>query len=182
MNAVIEADLYRYGGLTGWKGFLKGILIPGFRYTYLLRKAAMHSKYSLAGVFFRLMLRRYSFKYGFQVAVQATIGKGFYIGHFGAIVISPYARLGSNCNVAQGVTIGQTNRGRSKGTPVIGDFVWIGANAVVVGGIRIGNNVLIAPNAYVNFDVSDNAIVVGNPGKIIEREDPTAEYIEHVLP
>lgn len=44
--------------------------------------------------------------------------------------------------------------------------------------MKIGNNVLIAPNAFVNFDVPDNSIVIGNPGKIIKRDSsPSAKYI-----
>lgn len=45
-------------------------------------------------------------------------------------------------------------------------------------GVKIGNNVLIAPNAFVNFDVPDNSIVIGNPGKIIKSDSsPSAKYI-----
>jgi serine O-acetyltransferase len=47
------------------------------------------------------------------------------------------------------------------------DRVWIGANAVVVGKITIGNDVLIAPLTYVNFDLPDKAVVAGNPAKIV---------------
>jgi Serine acetyltransferase len=63
----------------------------------------------------------------------------------------PKLKLAKNCNIAQGVTIAQANRGRNEGVPEIGDEVWIGPNAVIVGKIKIGNNVLIAPNAYVEF-------------------------------
>ncbi len=48
---------------------------------------------------------------------------------------------------------------------------------MIVGKIKIGNNVLIAANSYVNFDVPDNSIVIGNPGKIIHRENATEGYI-----
>ena len=52
------------------------------------------------------------------------------------------------------------------------------ANSVIAGGIHIGNNVLIAPGAFCNFDVPDNSIVIGNPGKIIPRDSsPTEKYI-----
>ena len=51
-------------------------------------------------------------------------------------------------------------------------------NSVIVGNARIGNNVLIAPNTFVNFDVPDNSIVIGSPGKIIPRDSsPTEKYI-----
>lgn len=52
------------------------------------------------------------------------------------------------------------------------------ANSIIVGGVTIGNNVLIAPGAFINFDVPDNSIVIGNPGKIITRdESPTKKHI-----
>ena len=53
----------------------------------------------------------------------------------------------------------------------------IGANAVIVGNITIGSDVLIAPPAYVNFDVPDHSIVIGNPARIIHRENATEDYV-----
>ena len=56
------------------------------------------------------------------------------------------------------------------------------ANSIIVGGVKVGNNVLIAPGAFVNFDVPDNSIVIGNPGQIIRREtSPTDKYIVYPL-
>lgn len=86
-----------------------------------------------------------------------------------------------NCNVYNGVTIGKEKRGKREGYPVIKDCVWIGANAVIVGAITIGNDVLIAPNTFINFDVPDHSIVIGNPAKIIERENATKSYIEYKI-
>jgi serine O-acetyltransferase len=104
-----------------------------------------------------------------------------HIAHFGTIVVNKATVMGKNCNLSHGVTIGQANRGEKKGVPLIGDFVWIGTGAVVVGNVTIGSNVLIAPNTYVNMDVPDNSIVIGNPAKIISRENPTEGYINNVL-
>ena len=59
--------------------------------------------------------------------------------------------IGDNCSITHNVTIVKTNRVSKKGCPVIGNEVWIGAGAVIVGKIIIGSNVLIAPNAFVNF-------------------------------
>lgn len=181
MNNTIKSDLYRYGGLKGKKGFLKGLFIEGFRYTFLLRKCSVHKKYSFSGLFYRLLLNRYSHKYGFQIYPSTQIGKGFYIGHFGSLVINPNANIGENCNVAHNVTIGQTNRGKNKGCPTIGDNVWIGTGSVIVGNIIIGSNVLIAPNSYVNFDVPCNSIVMGNPAIVTSNENATADYINHTV-
>ena len=62
-------------------------------------------------------------------------------------------------------------------TPVIGNEVWIGINAAIVGKITIGDDVLIAPNSYVNCDVPSHSIVFGNPCIIKHRENATEGYI-----
>ena len=181
MNKYLKADLYRYEGKKGYKGLIQAWFIPGFRYTYLLRKSASAIKFSFSHIFYWLLLKRYSFKYGFQISSNTRIGHGLYIGHFGTIIINPKAIIGNNCNITAGVTIGQTNRGLKKGVPVIGNKVWIGVNASIVGGITIGDNVLIAPNSYVNFDIPHDSLVIGNPAKIIPMENPTDKYIDFTL-
>ena len=67
--------------------------------------------------------------------------------------------------------------GGRQGTPVIGNEVWIGINAAIVGKITIGDDVLIAPNSYVNCDVPSHSIVFGNPCIIKHREHATEGYI-----
>lgn len=116
-------------------------------------------------------------KFGYEIPHRTKIGKGFYIGHFGGIAVNPEATIGDNVSISKGVTIGHANRGKRKGVPTIGNLVWIGTNAVIVGKVTIGNNVLIAPNAYVNFDVPDNSIVIGNPAKITPSENAVEGYI-----
>lgn len=59
----------------------------------------------------------------------------------------------------------------------IGNNVFIGINAVIVGNIHIGSDVLIAPNSYVNIDVPDHSIVIGNPAAIHANENATEGYI-----
>ena len=67
------------------------------------------------------------------------------------------------------MTIGKQNRGKSAGSPTLGNDVLIGDNAVVVGKITIGNHVAIAENAYVNRDVPDNMEVFGNPAVMKQK-------------
>ena len=67
--------------------------------------------------------------------------------------------------------------GGRQGTPVIGNEVWIGINATIVGKVTIGDDVLIAPNSYVNCDVPSHSIVFGNPCIIKHRENATEGYI-----
>lgn len=109
------------------------------------------------------------------------LGGGLYLGHAKNIIINPKAKIGSNCNIHKGVVIGQTNRGNKAGTPTIGNQVWIGINAVVVGNVTIGNDVLIAPNSFVNVDVPSHSVVFGNPCIIKHRELATEGYINNML-
>ena len=95
--------------------------------------------------------------------------------------MNPKVSIGRNCNVYNGVTIGKEKRDLREGNPVIGDQVWIGANAVIVGKIKVGNDVMIAPGAFVNFDVPDHSIVLGNPARIIHKENTTEGYIKNLV-
>lgn len=126
--------------------------------------------YKVLFVFFRNQLL-------IEMSVNTSIGKGLYFCHPFGININPNSVVGKNCNIHKGVTIGQENRGERKGAPVIGDEVWIGVNATIVGHVHIGNDVLIAPNAYVNCDIPDHSIVFGNPCIIKYREHATEGYI-----
>ena len=173
--------MYRHEGLTGLNGFIKGWYIPGFRYTYIFRKVSRHSRFSVPGIFYRLLKRRYRFRYGFEIANDAKIGEGFYLtGHCGPVIIGPIT-IGKNCNISHSVTIGRSYRGGILGRPTIGNRVWIGPGSVIVGKITIGSNVLIAPNSFVNFDVPDNSLVIGNPAKIISKDDPVKNYITDII-
>ncbi len=176
MNDVFKKDLYRYYGESG-EPFLKKIFRPlELKYIQFLRKANTTGS-RLLKLYYMFRLMRLSRISKIQIPARTQIGEGFYIGHLGRVIIHPDARLGKNINIATGVTIGMENRGKRKGVPVIGDECWIGANSVIVGNIKVGNDVLIAPLTYVNFDIPAHSIVIGNPGRIIPRENATADYI-----
>ena len=106
---------------------------------------------------------------GISIPYSCTIGHSFYIGHFGGVIINANAKIGNNCNISQGVTIGVSGRGDKRGVPVLGDHIYIGANAVLVGKIIVGNNCLIAANSLVVDSVNDNATVLGVPAKVINE-------------
>ena len=171
MNAVFKADYYRMTGRR-WsvKSFLDLITRYDLRYLHHIRS----NKYP----FYTLFSLRSSRKYGLEI-LSRNIGEGLYIGHAHNINVHPHAVIGKNCNLNKGCTIGRENRGERNGVPTIGNDVWVGSNAVVVGKVVIEDDVLIAPNAYVNFDVPYHSIVVGNPGKIISRDNATEEYITY---
>lgn len=125
----------------------------------------------------RFLRKKMQAHYGLEIPGQATIGEGFYIGHAYGITVNPDAVIGRNCNIHKGVTIGQENRGKRKGAPVLGDCVWLGVNPTVVGAVTIGDDVLIAPNSFVNCDVPSHSIVIGNPCRIIPRDNATEGYV-----
>ena len=96
------------------------------------------------------------------------VGEGFYIGHYGGIIISKYAKIGKNVNISHQITIGVSGHGENRGCPVIGDNVYIAPGVKAFGKIKIGDNVKIGANCVVHKDVPDNAIIVLDPGfKII---------------
>lgn len=91
-------------------------------------------------------------------------------------MFNPGVIVGKNVDCLNGVLLGQIDSGVKAGTPVIGDNVFLGTNSIVVGKIKIGNDVLIAPGAYVNFDVPDHSIMV-EIRKIIPKQNATEGYI-----
>ena len=164
----IKSDLSRY--YTQYPGLKKIIFLflidPCFRYMVLYRVCSSYSRKNVLGFISRIWYNNLKSKFALQIYLKVRIGRGFKINHYGNIIINQGVLLGENCNISQGVTIGSVSRGKLKGCPTIGDRVWIGANAMVVGKISIGNDVLIAPLSYVNCDIPDGAVVSGNPCKI----------------
>ena len=101
------------------------------------------------------------------IEIMGKIGGGFRISHNYA-VIHPY-QAGKDLFVGHGATIGKGRPAKDgRVYPILGDNVEIYANAVVFGGITVGNHVKIGAGAVVNRDVPDNCTVVGNPCRIIE--------------
>jgi serine O-acetyltransferase len=99
---------------------------------------------------------------------MVEIGPGLRIHHFGGIIIHKDARIGSNCTLRHGVTIG--NRHNNGQAPVIEDDVELGAYAQVLGGIRIGRGAKIGAMSLVLCDVPPGATAVGVPARIIEAD------------
>ncbi|MCM1450221.1 MAG: serine acetyltransferase [Clostridiales bacterium] len=125
------------------------------------------------------MLSLTRFIYKCEISERTQIGPGLFIGHPYCITINPKAMIGRNCHIHKGVTIGQENRGTRKGVPTIGNEVWIGINSTIVGNITIGDDVLIAPNTYVNCNVPSHSVVFGNPCIIKQRDNATENYINN---
>jgi serine O-acetyltransferase len=103
---------------------------------------------------------------------HTQIGPGLYLPH-GNVVIDGLVRIGRYCVIAPWATIGVN--GSVEG-PTIGDFVFIGTGAKILGGIRIGDHVRVGANAVVLADVPDGATVVGVPARVVRiREQETKD-------
>ena len=178
MNDKFSKDLYRYYGEKGESPVQRILRPTELKYIALFRKTEK-CRFRPLKLYYTIKLKLMSYKTHIQIPARTKIGEGFYIGHTGRVIINPDAVLGKNMNISTGVTIGIENRGERKGVPVFDGDCWIGANSVVVGNVRIGTDVMIAPLAFVNFDVPSHSVVIGNPAKIIHKENATEAYIEN---
>lgn len=169
---LVASDLYRHAGVinagTFWRHFC---WTPGFRYAFMLRLYAWLRDSAWGRYGFRqvasLLLHRYSIRYGIAISPDVRIGAGFYIGHYGGIVVNQEVTIGDNCNISQGVTLGQSNRGERAGCPVIGNNVYIGPGAKIIGHIFIGDHAAIGANAVVIRDVEPSISVGGVPARVL---------------
>jgi serine O-acetyltransferase len=100
---------------------------------------------------------------------STEIGPGLLIPHTGFIVVAVGSRIGSNCTLTQGITIGHSLGGKSSGAgvPVIGDRVYVGPSSVIIGNLTIGHDALIGAGAIVIRSVPAGGVVVGNPARLI---------------
>lgn len=103
------------------------------------------------------------------------IGGGLFISHQNAVIFPKKA--GKNLRVGPGCVIGRNSRG----FPVIGNNVYIGANSSVIGNIHIGNNVIIGAGSVVTKDVPDNVVYVGNPARFLKTIDGDPVLLNEIL-
>jgi serine O-acetyltransferase len=110
---------------------------------------------------------------GIEIHPGATLGPGFFIDHGMGVVIGETAEVGADVTLYHGVTLGGTSLGKGKRHPTIEDRVVIGAGAKILGAITIGADSRIGANAVVVRSVPENSVVVGVPGQIVRRSQPT---------
>lgn len=155
------------------------LLYKGFRALRYYRRAHKHF---LKGHFFRAryISERAKFKTGIEIHPGATIGKGFFIDHGSGVVVGETAKIGDNCILYQGVTLGGTGKDTGKRHPTLGNNVMVGAGAKVLGPVNIGNNVKIAAGAVVLTDIPDNCTAVGVPARVVRRSGKPISDLDHV--
>jgi serine O-acetyltransferase len=170
----LKADFKRYCGEDNAKSYFylffeQGIwAIVFYRLGCWLRSIPIPVINILFKIMAFLLFKLSEVLFGISLPVSAKIGKGFYIGHFGPIILHSDVVIGELCSVGPGVVIGTRGLGK-KGVPSLGNNVYVGVGAKLLGSIKIGNNVRIGANAVVVEDVPDGATVVGIPAKIIVK-------------
>lgn len=150
------------------KSTKEALLYPCFKamvYYYLSHKLYLKKRFFIA----RYLCEKAKRKTGIEIHPGATIGKNLFIDHGTGVVIGETAIIGDNVTMFHGVTLGGTgNEKDKKRHPTIGNNVFIGSGAKILGNITIGNNVKIGANAVVLKDVEDDRTVVGIPGYVVK--------------
>ncbi len=111
---------------------------------------------------------------GIHIHRESDIGPGLVVHNCSCIFILA-KRIGHSCAVNQGVSVGSV---RGTGWPTIGDNVYLGAGCKVMGGVIIGDNVVVSANSLVIADVPGNCTVLGVPARIISRHPVSPPYLK----
>ncbi|MGN0884710.1 MAG: serine O-acetyltransferase [Candidatus Spyradosoma sp.] len=157
-------DAKRYG----YSPFKAYLLSPGFKYTFWMRLTKyLRKKNYFLHICAKVHLRSLGYKFGMDIPWILDVGPGFYIGHFGGIVINGGVKIGKNVNISHGVTIGIHSRGGGKGVPQIKDCVYIGPGAKIFGNVSVESRAAIGANAVVTKDIPPYGVAVGIPAKVI---------------
>lgn len=171
LREYMEADKIAYGRTKKPKFFGDEI----YKFVIILRKYEYYSNLSHKYNFFSIIKKQiikyryhnYSIKLGISIPIN-VFDKGLCIVHPSGIFVSKYAKVGKNCRIQTGVVIGGTN-GQEK-APKIGNNVYIGAGAKVIGDISIADNIAIGANSVVVKDLLEpNCTYAGVPSKKVSN-------------
>jgi len=148
------------------------VFFPGFSAVLLYRIAhLMHTR--LPGMLAHtawVPTRLSGILIGVNLSPAMHAGPGLLVNHTGNVFFGP-SSVGSNCNVSHGVTVGQssTTDDGPMDVPIIGDRVWIGPNAVIVGKVRLGDDSSVSANSLVARDVPPGGFAIGVPARVVSR-------------
>ena len=169
LNRFINIELQNYR-VKKWELFipLKEKCILG-RHNYFLRKYEYHlnNKHRIRCFLFGILLTSLQNKYGMHISANCC-DEGLKIMHLGNITMNGNSCVGKNCSFH--VSTGLVAGGLTSDSPILGNGVVIGIGAIVLGGVKIADNVAIGANAVVNKDVlEENIAVAGIPARKISN-------------
>ncbi len=162
------ADDYRANGRDWTK--------PGFRalavYRFGVWRMTVNPKLLRAplSVLYRMAFRRCRNVYGIELPYSALIGRGVIIEHQGGIVVHGCTTIGDGCTIRQNCTFGIRDKSDLSAAPILGKGVDVGAGAVILGRVSVGDGAVVGANAVVLCDVPASALAVGIPARIVVRD------------
>ena len=162
------ADDYRANGRDWTK--------PGFRalavYRFGVWRMTVNPKLLRAplSVLYRMAFRRCRNVYGIELPYSALIGRGVIIEHQGGIVVHGCTTIGDGCTIRQNCTFGIRDKSDLSAAPILGKGVDVGAGAVILGRVSVGDGAVVGANAVVLCDVPASALAVGVPARIVVRD------------
>lgn len=174
MFPILRQDYERLRAARGWsplRGLLGAALLDnGFQAVILFRLASWFKRHRwpLLGP---LVTRVSTFLTGVEIAPGADIGPGFLISHGQGLVIGQWATLGRDVMIHHQVTIGAATLGKLETMPTIGDRVFIGAGAKIIGGVTIGDDAIVGVNAVVTRDIPAGAKAIAKGGLHVVKPD-----------
>jgi serine O-acetyltransferase len=155
----------------GLRALIRGLLSQGFQAVLVYRIFRWCHERHIPTQPLRFCIERFiEMTTGISIPVQAQIGKGLRIHHFGGIFIHSDVVIGTGCTIYHGVTLGDL--GGYGGVPRVGDHVMIGAGAKLLGSIQIGDHCRIGANAVVRTSVPDGCVAVGVPAVVRRPSRP----------
>jgi serine O-acetyltransferase len=119
---------------------------------------------------------------GVEIHPGATIGKGLFIDHGMGLVIGETSEIGDNVTLHQGVTLGGTGKDKGKRHPTLGNNVYVGVGAKILGAVTVGDFARIGAGAVVLNDVPAHSTAVGVPAKVVVYREPdgSGRRVEHL--
>ena len=189
-RALAPIDLLSYGRPLTWSQFRslvredwqthgRDLHSAGFRamavhrlgnWRLSIRQPLVRAPFSML---YKALHRFVSNYYGIELPYSVVVGRRLKVEHQGGIVIHGSCRIGDDCVIRQNTTMGVRWTDRPTDVPVIGNRVDIGAGAVLIGPITIGDGAAIGANAVVLRDVPPGGRAVGNPARIVELRQPS---------
>ncbi|MBS1878048.1 MAG: serine acetyltransferase [Actinobacteria bacterium] len=168
-----EADLWAHG-LPRWRPWLRiSNRVVYFQRVLRIAEYYENCRHDPLGRFYmlvlRVRLRTMGERLGFEIP-RGVFGPGLSIAHHGSVTVNGEAVVGSNCRIDAQTTIGDV-RG---GAPTIGDNVYIGSGARVLGAVTVGDEAAIGANAVVVDDVPSGVTVGGVPARVISQKGSRA--------
>lgn len=174
LKHYMNRDALADGHDGGKPAFVGGWPNTIWKYKVYLRKAEYNRNCS-GGLFGRIIGKWYMLRYtqlGIKLGYTIPLNvceEGLSLPHYGTIIINGNSHIGKNCRIMADVCVGSTSGVNIAAT--IGDNVYLGAGAKIMGQVKIGDDVMVGANAVITEDVESGVTVAGVPAKVISLKN-----------